>query len=80
MQRAIMTKSITLEAYYGVSSPWAYLGHPTLLRIARENGLTIHLKPITVILENGGLPVCANADQARIALAELSVGYPVRRI
>lgn len=65
LERYTMTKSIKLEVYYGVSSPWAYLGHARLLRIARENGITIHLKPITVIVENGGLPVGARVLQLR---------------
>ncbi|GFZ46870.1 hypothetical protein JCM24511_04090 [Saitozyma sp. JCM 24511] len=47
--------TITFEIYYGVSSPWACLGAPEAERIARENGLTIHLKPMTVIEENGGI-------------------------
>jgi hypothetical protein len=49
--------TITLEAFYGVSSPWAFLGAPELRRIAKEYGLTVHLKPITVIEENGGVRV-----------------------
>jgi 2-hydroxychromene-2-carboxylate isomerase len=49
--------TITFEIYYGVSSPWACLGAPEAERIARENGLTIHLKPMTVIEENGGIRV-----------------------
>ncbi len=50
-------ETIKFEIYYGVSSPWAFLGAPEAERIAREYGLTIHLKPITVIVENGGVPV-----------------------
>jgi len=49
---------ITLEVYYGVSSPWAFLGAPELDRIAKLYLLKIHLKPITVIVENGGVRVC----------------------
>jgi hypothetical protein len=49
--------AITFEIYYGVSSPWAVLGAPEAERIARENGLAIHLKPITVVEENGGIRV-----------------------
>ncbi|KAL7424468.1 hypothetical protein Q5752_000152 [Cryptotrichosporon argae] len=47
--------TITLECYYGISSPWAYLGAREMERIAVKYGLTIHLKPITVIAENGGI-------------------------
>lgn len=49
--------TITFEVYYGVSSPWAFLGAPEMERIAKQYGLTIHLKPITVIVENGGIRV-----------------------
>ena len=49
--------TIKFEIYYGVSSPWACLGAPEAERIARENGLMIHLKPMTVVEENGGIRV-----------------------
>ena len=49
--------TITFEIYYGVSSPWALLGLPEARRIAEQYGLTIHLKPILVITENGGILV-----------------------
>ncbi|ORY29321.1 thioredoxin-like protein [Naematelia encephala] len=52
-----ITDTITFELYYGVSSPWALLGAPEAERIAKKYGLTIHLKPITVIPENGGIPL-----------------------
>ncbi|KAH8666927.1 thioredoxin-like protein [Xylariales sp. PMI_506] len=47
--------SITFEIFYGVSSPWALLGAPLAEKIAKENNLTIHLRPTTVIQENGGI-------------------------
>ena len=49
--------TITFDLYYGVSSPWACLGAPEAERIAKQHGLKIHLKPITVIEENGGIRV-----------------------
>ena len=49
--------TIAFELYYGVSSPWACLGAPEAERIAQAYGLKIHLKPITVIEENGGIRV-----------------------
>ncbi|KAK8864655.1 hypothetical protein IAR55_001905 [Kwoniella newhampshirensis] len=48
-------QEIKFEIYYGVSSPWALLGAPEAERIAKTYGLTIHLKPITVVEENGGI-------------------------
>ncbi|WVR06791.1 hypothetical protein IAU60_003826 [Kwoniella sp. DSM 27419] len=46
---------IRFEVYYGVSSPWACLGAPEAARIASVYGVTLHLKPITVVEENGGI-------------------------
>ncbi|WWC69924.1 uncharacterized protein I206_103868 [Kwoniella pini CBS 10737] len=46
---------IRFEIYYGVSSPWALLGAPEAERIATKYGLKIHLKPIVVVEENGGI-------------------------
>ncbi|WVQ73619.1 hypothetical protein IAR50_003199 [Cryptococcus sp. DSM 104548] len=65
-----LADTITLEVYYGVSSPWAFLGAPELERIAKQYGLTIYLKPITVIVENGGIRLKARheARQAYHAL------------
>ncbi|ODO09534.1 hypothetical protein I350_03137 [Cryptococcus amylolentus CBS 6273] len=65
-----LADTITLEVYYGVSSPWAFLGAPEIDRIAKQYGLTIYLKPITVIVENGGIRLKARheARQAYHAL------------
>ncbi|WWD03306.1 hypothetical protein V865_001357 [Kwoniella europaea PYCC6329] len=46
---------IRFEIYYGVSSPWALLGAPEAERIAEKHGVTIYLKPIVVVEENGGI-------------------------
>ncbi|OCF38685.1 hypothetical protein I317_07536 [Kwoniella heveanensis CBS 569] len=48
-------EEIRFEIYYGVSSPWALLGAPEAVRIAQDYGVTVHLKPITVVEENGGI-------------------------
>lgn len=50
----IMSSKVDLQVYYGVSSPWAYLGAKELERIATKYNILIHLKPIFVITENGG--------------------------
>ncbi|WWD19977.1 hypothetical protein CI109_104450 [Kwoniella shandongensis] len=57
--------TIELEVYYGVSSPWALLGAPKLHEIAEQYGLTVYLKPITIITENGGIPLKARHDARR---------------
>ncbi|WWC94534.1 hypothetical protein V866_001380 [Kwoniella sp. B9012] len=46
---------IRFEIYFGVSSPWALLGAPEAERIAEKYGVTICLKPIVVVEENGGI-------------------------
>jgi 2-hydroxychromene-2-carboxylate isomerase len=53
--------TITFEIYYGVSSPWALLGAKEAQRIVEKHGLTLHLKPIVVVEENGGIRVCPSA-------------------
>ena len=81
---------ITFEIYYGVSSPWALLGAPEAERIAREYGLTIHLKPITVVEENGGIRVSESTqlhhgassiseDDSLVAHGQLKTRHPARQ-
>lgn len=65
------TEPITFEVYYGVSSPWALLGAPEMEAVAKRHGLTIHLKPITVIVENGGIRVSLRSA-AELMIAESS--------
>ena len=50
--------------FYGISSPWAYLGTPKLWEIARKHGARLVLRPIRVIEANGGIPLRTRA-QAR---------------
>ncbi|WWC61896.1 uncharacterized protein I303_104482 [Kwoniella dejecticola CBS 10117] len=50
-----LSDPIRFEIYYGVSSPWALLGAPEAERIASKYGIKIHLKPIVVVEENGGI-------------------------
>ena len=48
--------SETIDYYFTAPSPFAYLGHTTLLRIAGEHGKTINFKPINImgVWENSG--------------------------
>jgi 2-hydroxychromene-2-carboxylate isomerase len=48
--------------FYGISSPWAYLGTPKLWEIARRHGARIVLRPIRVIEANGGIPLRTRAQ------------------
>ena len=52
-----MNKADSIHAFYGPSSPWAYLGAERLYTLADRCGVPIILRPIKVIQENGGIPL-----------------------
>lgn len=54
----------TIEYYFSVSSPWAYLGAPRLLAMAKRHAAIIDPVPIALISENGGISV-RNRPEAR---------------
>ncbi|AMY67362.1 2-hydroxychromene-2-carboxylate isomerase [Frigidibacter mobilis] len=56
-----MSKPV-LQAFYGMSSPWAYLGAQRLVAIAREAGATLVHRPIRLIEANGGIPLRTRPD------------------
>jgi 2-hydroxychromene-2-carboxylate isomerase len=47
----------TLEIFYGISSPWAYMGALRAYAIAERTGATLKLRPIRIIETNGGIPL-----------------------
>lgn len=53
---------VTLSAFYGISSPWAYLGAERLVAIARKHGVKLIHRPIRVIQANGGIPLRTRPD------------------
>jgi 2-hydroxychromene-2-carboxylate isomerase len=53
-----------IEYFYSVSSPWAYMGTPRLIEIARRHGIAIDLRNIVIVPENGGIPLLSR-PQAR---------------
>lgn len=57
-----MTPQPEILVFYGISSPWAYLGTPLLWSIARKHGARIVLRPIRVIEANGGIPLRTRAQ------------------
>ena len=52
-----MSEPLTLEVFFGISSPWAYLGARRAQSIATKHGARFLLRPIRVIEENGGIPL-----------------------
>jgi 2-hydroxychromene-2-carboxylate isomerase len=50
----------TVECFYSLSSPWAYLGGPRFEEIARRRGARIVLRPFEwfrIVPQNGGIPL-----------------------
>lgn len=57
--------SVTIEYYFSVSSPWAYLGAPRLMAMAARRGARIDPVPIALIAENGGLSIRTRPEARR---------------
>lgn len=51
------TKPTDLQAFYGISSPWAYFGAQRVKAIADAAGALLVLRPIRIIEANGGIPL-----------------------
>src|SRR4051794_7491702 len=52
--------SRTIDYYFSLASPWAYIGHKPFMDIARWHGLAVNYKPVflgRVFAETGGLPL-----------------------
>ena len=50
----------TVDYYFTLASPWAYIGHRPFMQVARKHGLTINHKPMPVrrvFAETGGQPL-----------------------
>lgn len=56
------TEELTLLAFYGISSPWAYLGAERLAALADKHGARLVHRPIRVIQANGGIPLRTRPD------------------
>lgn len=64
--------NLTLQIFYGISSPWAYFGARPAAAIAQENGVSLKLRPIRIIEANGGIPLRRRPD-ARQAYHEVEL-------
>jgi 2-hydroxychromene-2-carboxylate isomerase len=50
----------TVDYYFSMSSPWAYIGHRPFMEIASRHGVAVNYKPIflgRVFAQTGGLPL-----------------------
>lgn len=55
-------EQLTLLAFYGISSPWAYFGAERLAAIAKKHNAKLIHRPIRVIQANGGIPLRTRPD------------------
>lgn len=58
--------NLELQIFYGISSPWAYLGAQRAVAVARENRAQVRLRPIRVIEANGGIPLRSRPDARQL--------------
>jgi 2-hydroxychromene-2-carboxylate isomerase len=53
---------VTLQVFYGMSSPWAYMGAERIAKVAAGAGVPMVLRPIRIIEANGGIPLRTRPD------------------
>lgn len=65
----------TIDYYFSLMSPWAYIGHTPFMEIARRHGIEVNYKPVflgRVFSETGGLPLAQrHPARQRYRLVEL---------
>ncbi|MCB8822756.1 2-hydroxychromene-2-carboxylate isomerase [Microvirga rosea] len=65
----------TIDYYFSLMSPWAYIGHKPFMEIARRHGIEVNYKPVflgRVFSETGGLPLAKrHPARQRYRLVEL---------
>lgn len=65
----------TVDYYFSLISPYAYLGHAAVLTLARETGVSLSYRPVRIFelfAANGGLPLGQRAPaRQRYRLLEL---------
>jgi 2-hydroxychromene-2-carboxylate isomerase len=70
-----VSMSRTIDYYFSLVSPWAYLGHAPFIDLARRHGVKVNVKPMSlasVFPETGGLPLGKRAPaRQRYRLMEM---------
>ncbi|QFU15562.1 2-hydroxychromene-2-carboxylate isomerase [Microvirga thermotolerans] len=65
----------TIDYYFSMVSPWAYIGHAPFMEIVRRHGVEVNYKPVflgRVFAETGGLPLAQrHPARQRYRLIEL---------
>ena len=65
----------TIDYYFSLVSPWAYIGHAPFMEIVRRHGVEVNYKPVflgRVFSETGGLPLSQrHPARQRYRLVEL---------
>lgn len=74
----------TIEYYFSMHSPWAYIGHVPFLELVRRFSLNVTYKPISlpkVFADTGGLPVTKrHPARLRYRMVELQRWREKRRL
>ena len=63
--------NLSIDYYFSLVSPWAYIGHATFMDLTQRHSLDVNFKPVslpTIFAETGR----AAAQQARAGAAALS--------
>ena len=50
----------SIDYYFSLVSPWAYIGHATFMNLTQRHSVDVNFKPVslpTVLAETGGLPL-----------------------
>ena len=67
---------LNIDYYFTPTSPWTYLGHARLVRIAEQHGAAVAVKPAdygVIFPQSGGLPLGKRAPQRQAyRLSELA--------
>lgn len=54
--------SRTVFYFHSLSSPWCYMGGPRFKALADKHGLTVAMRPTSIVGKNGGIPLRTRPD------------------